>query len=153
MNRHYDYGDPYKGKHLTGGWLTVQKFSPLSRWKHSGTQADMVLEKEPRVTLGLAWVSKPTLDDTLPLTRLHLLLVPLPMSLCGSFSFKLPHSPSLWLSQGDGQSSYTNATFLERPFLPHGGIFGHVSHLSDWFSFHLSSCPTMAFFALWEIPT
>jgi hypothetical protein len=39
-------GNSYKGKHLTGADLQVQKFSPLSsRWEQGRIQADMVLEE------------------------------------------------------------------------------------------------------------
>jgi hypothetical protein len=38
-----------KKKAFNRGWLTVQRFSPLSsRGKHGGMQADMLLEKEQR---------------------------------------------------------------------------------------------------------
>jgi hypothetical protein len=43
--------------------------------------------------LGLAWASeprKPTPGDTFPLTRSHLIIVPLPMSRWGPFLFKPP---------------------------------------------------------------
>ena len=40
----------YKGKHLVGAGLQVQRLSPLSSWwKDRIMQADMVLEKELRV--------------------------------------------------------------------------------------------------------
>jgi len=45
MNRYHDHGKSYKGQHLTGADLQVQRFSPLSsRWEHGGIQADMVQE-------------------------------------------------------------------------------------------------------------
>jgi hypothetical protein len=35
MNRHHDQGKSYKGQHLIGAILQVQRFSPLlSRWEH-----------------------------------------------------------------------------------------------------------------------
>ena len=50
MKRHHDQDNLYKGKHLIGAGLQFQSFSPLSSWKkHGSMQADMVLEKEPRV--------------------------------------------------------------------------------------------------------
>jgi hypothetical protein len=49
VNRHHDQGKSYKGQHLIGAGLQVQKFSPLSsRQKHGSIQADMG-QKELRV--------------------------------------------------------------------------------------------------------
>jgi hypothetical protein len=49
MNRHYDQGKSYKGQHLIGAGLQVQRFSPLlSRQESASVQAGMVQEK-PRV--------------------------------------------------------------------------------------------------------
>jgi hypothetical protein len=40
VNRHHDQGNSYKGQHLIGAGLQVQKFSPLSprqeAWQHPG---------------------------------------------------------------------------------------------------------------------
>ena len=47
VKSHHDYGNSYKGNHLIGAGL---QFSGLVHYphggKHSGTQADVVLEKE-----------------------------------------------------------------------------------------------------------
>ena len=41
MNRYHDQGKSYKGKHLFGVGLQVQRFSPLlSRQEHGSIQAD-----------------------------------------------------------------------------------------------------------------
>jgi hypothetical protein len=46
VNRHHDQGNSYKGQHLIGAGLQVQRFSPLSsRQKHSSIQAGMVQEE------------------------------------------------------------------------------------------------------------
>jgi hypothetical protein len=46
VNRHHDQGNSYKGQHLIGAGLQVQRFSPLSsRWEHGNFQADMVQEE------------------------------------------------------------------------------------------------------------
>jgi hypothetical protein len=46
VKRHRDQGNSYKGKHLTGAVLQVQRFSKLSsRREHDSIQADMVLEE------------------------------------------------------------------------------------------------------------
>jgi hypothetical protein len=49
VKRHHDHSNSYKGKHLIGADLQVQRFSPLSSWWEHGMKADMVLEKEIRV--------------------------------------------------------------------------------------------------------
>jgi hypothetical protein len=49
MKRHHDQDNSYKGKHLIGTGLQFQRFSPLSIM-HGSMQADMVLEKELRVS-------------------------------------------------------------------------------------------------------
>jgi len=53
VSRHHAQGNAYKGQHLTGAGLQVQRFSPLSSWleawQHPGR---MVLEKELRVLSG-----------------------------------------------------------------------------------------------------
>jgi hypothetical protein len=39
MNRYHDQGKSYKGQHLTGAGLQVQRFSPVSSrltWQHPG---------------------------------------------------------------------------------------------------------------------
>ena len=44
--RHHDQDNSYKGKHLIGAGLQVQRCSPLSSWqKHGSLQVDMVLEE------------------------------------------------------------------------------------------------------------
>jgi hypothetical protein len=49
VNRYHDQGKSYKGQHLIGSGLQVQRFSPLSlRREHDSIQAGMVLE-QPRV--------------------------------------------------------------------------------------------------------
>jgi hypothetical protein len=49
MNRHHDQGNCYKGQHLTGAGLQVQRFSPLSsRQEHGSVQAGM-MQAELRV--------------------------------------------------------------------------------------------------------
>jgi hypothetical protein len=67
--------------------------------KHGDKQEDMVLEKESRVLhpdpqMHLEarpfQTSKPTPSDTLPPSRPQLLIVPLLMSECRPFSFKMP---------------------------------------------------------------
>jgi len=46
VNRHDDQQEFYKGQHLIGAGLQVQRFSPLSsRWEHGSIQADMVQEE------------------------------------------------------------------------------------------------------------
>ena len=46
MKRHHDQDNSYKGKHLIGAGLQVQRCSPLSSWqKHGSIQVDMVLEE------------------------------------------------------------------------------------------------------------
>jgi hypothetical protein len=56
VKRHHGHGNSYKGKHLTGAVLQVQRFSPLSiimeRSMVTCMQTDMVLEKELRVLHG-----------------------------------------------------------------------------------------------------
>jgi hypothetical protein len=43
VSRHYDQGKSYKGQHLIGAGLRVQRFSPLSsRQEHGSIQASMV---------------------------------------------------------------------------------------------------------------
>ena len=49
MNRHHDQGNSYKGQHLIGVGLQVQRFSLLSlRQEHGSMQVGMV-QLEPRV--------------------------------------------------------------------------------------------------------
>jgi hypothetical protein len=46
MNRHHDHSNSYKGQHLIGAGLQVQRFIPLSsRQEHGGIQADVGLEE------------------------------------------------------------------------------------------------------------
>jgi hypothetical protein len=46
MNRHHNQGKAYKGQHLIGTGLQVQRFSPLSsRQEHDSIQAGMVQEE------------------------------------------------------------------------------------------------------------
>jgi hypothetical protein len=43
VNRYHDHGKSYKGQHLIGAGLQVQRFSPLSvRHAYGGIQAGMV---------------------------------------------------------------------------------------------------------------
>jgi hypothetical protein len=45
VNRHHDQGNAYKGQHLTGSGLQVQRFSLLSsRWEHGSVQAGLAQE-------------------------------------------------------------------------------------------------------------
>jgi hypothetical protein len=49
MKRYHDQGNFYKGRHLIGTGLQLQRFSSLSSWgKRGSVQGDTVLE-EPRV--------------------------------------------------------------------------------------------------------
>jgi hypothetical protein len=89
------------------GWLTVQRFSPLSSWQEawqrpgiygaggcaeSSTSWSEVSRKGLCVTLGVAWNLKAWLHcDTLLSTRPHLWIVPLSMGLLGPLLFKPPH--------------------------------------------------------------
>ena len=46
VKRHHDQGNSYKGKHLIGAGLQVQRFSPSSsRQEHGSIQAGMVQEE------------------------------------------------------------------------------------------------------------
>jgi hypothetical protein len=46
VNRYYDQGKSYKGQHLIGAGLQVQRFSPLSsRWEQGSIQAGMAQEE------------------------------------------------------------------------------------------------------------
>jgi hypothetical protein len=97
---------------FNGGWLPVQRFHGR---KHGSTQADMVLRvlqldqkaagRKGATNLACASEThKPAPSDKLPPTRPHLPIVPLPISLWGPFSFKLPymyththtHTHTLW---------------------------------------------------------
>jgi hypothetical protein len=49
VKRHYDHGNSYKGKPLTGAGYTFRDLSPSSWWEHGSIQAGMMLEKELRV--------------------------------------------------------------------------------------------------------
>jgi hypothetical protein len=43
VKRHYDQGNFYKGQHLIGAGLQVQRFNPLSsKWEYGSIQAGMV---------------------------------------------------------------------------------------------------------------
>ena len=86
MNRHHDQGKSYKGQHLIGAGLQVQRFSPLSsRWEHGSIQAGMAQEElrvlclHPKAASGrltsrqLGWGSYThTHSDTPIPTRSHL---------------------------------------------------------------------------------
>jgi hypothetical protein len=42
---HHDQGNSYKGQHLVGAGLQVQRFSPLSStWEYGSVQADTAIE-------------------------------------------------------------------------------------------------------------
>ena len=82
--RHHDHGNSYKGKHFIGAGLQFQGSVHYHRGgKHSSVQADMVLEKEPRIlirrqvgdtvssTLDVA-LKAYLYDGALPPTRTHL---------------------------------------------------------------------------------
>jgi hypothetical protein len=46
INKHHDQNNSYKGQHLIGAGLWVQRFSSLSsRWEHGSIQTDMGLEE------------------------------------------------------------------------------------------------------------
>jgi hypothetical protein len=46
VERHHDQRNFYKGQHLIGAGLQVQRVSPLSsRWEHGSIQAGMVWEE------------------------------------------------------------------------------------------------------------
>jgi hypothetical protein len=46
VNRHHNQGKSYKGQHLIGVSLQVQRFSPVSsRWEHGSIQEGMVQEE------------------------------------------------------------------------------------------------------------
>ena len=96
VNRHHDQDSSYRGQHLIGADLWVQRFNPLSsRWEHGSVQADLGLE-EPKVLhldpkadrrrmafrqLGGGSLKAHPHSDTLPPTRQHPpLVVPLPRS-------------------------------------------------------------------------
>jgi hypothetical protein len=75
VNRHHDQGKCYKGQHLIGAGLQVQKFSPLSsRWEHGSVQAGMVQEElrvlHPHLKIRMR-VLKPTLTVTHLLQQGH----------------------------------------------------------------------------------
>jgi hypothetical protein len=54
MKRYHGQGNSYKGQHLIGAGLQVQKFNPLSsRWKHDNIQAGMAKEELRVLTLVL----------------------------------------------------------------------------------------------------
>jgi hypothetical protein len=40
VKRHHGQGSSYKGIHLIGAGLEVQRFSPLSSWQETGRLAD-----------------------------------------------------------------------------------------------------------------
>jgi hypothetical protein len=80
VNRHRDQGNSYKGQHLIGAGLQVQRFSPLSSWQHlgrhdaEGAESSTLSEGKNEKTdslLARKRVSKPT--STLPPTRSRLL--------------------------------------------------------------------------------
>ena len=52
MKRHHDHGSSYKGRHLTGADLQVQRFNLVHDHhdrKHGSMPEDIVLEKQLRV--------------------------------------------------------------------------------------------------------
>jgi hypothetical protein len=51
MKRHHDHSNSYKGKHFIGAGFPVAEVQSIIVMvgKHDSMQADMVLEKEPRV--------------------------------------------------------------------------------------------------------
>jgi hypothetical protein len=92
VNRHHDQCKSYKGQHLIGAGLQVQRFSPLSsRWKHGSIQAGMMQAElrvlhlhlkaaRGRLTLPVSQdkgVKAHTHNDTPTPTRSHLLIVSL----------------------------------------------------------------------------
>jgi hypothetical protein len=60
VKRHQDHGNSYKAKHLTGGWLTVQRFSLLSSWQealgHSGRHGEEEVSGE--FFMQISWQQK-----------------------------------------------------------------------------------------------
>jgi hypothetical protein len=60
VKKHHDQGHSYKGQHLIGSGLQVQRFSPLSsRWEHGNIQVGMKLEeprREVRSRLSSRWL-------------------------------------------------------------------------------------------------
>lgn len=96
--RHYDHYCSCKAKHLIGGWLTGQRFSPFLSWreawwsKHThmwcwtGAERVLCLDSQAagrkRDIVGLTWVS----ETSRPHLLIVLLLVLLPLSLWGPFS-------------------------------------------------------------------
>lgn len=69
----------FKKESIHWGWLTVKRFSPLVWWKTCWHAGDMVL-REKTSKPGLSF-SAPVPGDTLPPSRPHPLLVPLPIDL------------------------------------------------------------------------
>ena len=101
VNRHCDHGKFYKGQHLIGAGLQVQRFSPLSsRWERGSVQVGMVQEELRSLHLHLNATSRILASrqlaqahgDTPTPTRPCLLIVPLP----GPSIYKPSHSMS-WL--------------------------------------------------------
>jgi hypothetical protein len=117
MKRHHDHSNSYKGKHLI--WTGLQfrclihyLSSWQKAWQHAGIHsAGEVAESFTSWSIGSRsdchtrpcssiWDLKACLySDTLPPTRSHLLIVPLPipqafkhMSLRGPFLFRTPHT-------------------------------------------------------------
>jgi hypothetical protein len=76
VKRPHDQGNSYKGQHLIGAALQVQRFSPFSsRQEHGSTQAVM-MRKELRILYvhlkaARRRVSKPTLTVTFLLQQGH----------------------------------------------------------------------------------
>ena len=110
MRRHQDQGNCYKGKHLIGTGLQVQRFSPLSSrqkaWQHPGMtlkklsstscsegEQKIAVFQEARRSPLPQWQTSSSKVTPVP-TRPHLLIVPLP----GSSIFKPPHPSPLPLS-------------------------------------------------------
>jgi hypothetical protein len=83
--RHHDQGNSYKGQHLLGAALQVQRFSPLSsRQEHGSVQANVGLEELKILQLDPKGIQEKTSfcmarggsqspyhSDTLPSTRPH----------------------------------------------------------------------------------
>jgi hypothetical protein len=63
VKRDHDQSNSYKGQHLIGAGLQVQRFSPLSsRQEHGSIQADVRLEELKILHLNPRW----TREDWLP---------------------------------------------------------------------------------------
>jgi hypothetical protein len=103
VNRHHhDQDNSYKGQHLIGAGLQVQRFCPLSSmqevWQHPGrhgagaAESSISCSKDKQKKTGFPGAEKkvsesPCSQGLLPPTRPHLLIEPLP----GPSIFKPPH--------------------------------------------------------------